>query len=112
KSVKAPASERQERHCPHLAFIDPDRYDRLIALLLRRSAKYARTSKGGPDVRASVPKKRTCWPGQHAICAICGRLIYWGGHGQAEHMMCAGARDYKCWNAVSFDGVQAADRIG
>jgi hypothetical protein len=112
KSVKAPSSERLVRHCPHLVFIDPVRYDWVIALLKKRSAKHARTNGGKPDTRANVPRKRTCWPGQHATCGVCGRLIYWGAYGQREHMTCSGARDYKCWSAVSFDGRVAADRIG
>jgi len=29
-SVKAPPEERLERFCPHLVFIDPERYDRVI----------------------------------------------------------------------------------
>src|SRR5262245_13612860 len=33
KSVPAPASERLERRCPHLAFLEPARYDRLIRML-------------------------------------------------------------------------------
>lgn len=111
KSVKAPPSERLERHCPHLAFIDADRYDRLIAKLTMRSEKYKRASKSGIDVRANIPRKRTVFPGQFALCGVCGRLMYWGGHGQATHMMCAGARDYQCWNTCSFDGLAATESI-
>jgi hypothetical protein len=29
RAVDAPPAERLERHCPHLAFIEPQRYDRL-----------------------------------------------------------------------------------
>ena len=111
KSVKAPPAERLERACPHLAFLEPARYDRLITLLKNRNAKYARTSNGRPDARANVPKKRTTFPGQHAVCGVCGRLYYWGGHGQADHMMCAGNRECRCWNAVSFDAVAGGRRI-
>jgi hypothetical protein len=42
---------------------------------------------------------------------VCGNLFYWGGHGQTEHMMCAGARGYTCWNAVTCNGVDAAHRL-
>src|SRR4051794_21267422 len=84
-----------ERKCPHLAFIEPARYDRLIAKLREKNAEYARGRlRHQPDSRKGVPKKRTVWPGQHLTCGVCGRLYYWGGHGVKEHMMCSGARDY------------------
>ena len=112
KSVKAPASERLERHCPHLAFIDPERYDRVVAMLKKRSENNKRSTRSGVDVRQNVPRSRTAWPGQHAVCGVCGRLMYWGGHGQTDHMMCSGAKKRFCWNVCSFDGVASVDRIG
>jgi site-specific DNA recombinase len=111
-SVKAPPSERLCRRVPHLQFIEPARYDRLIAALAKRHENCARGRKArSADTRAGVPKKRTVWPGQHVACGVCGRLFYWGGHGQAGHMMCAGARDYACWNSATFDGRDAAGRL-
>jgi hypothetical protein len=74
RSVKAPPAERLERHCPHLAFIDP------------------------PGTTGWSP----CYASAAAM----------GGHGLAGHMVCSGARDYRCWSAVSFDGRGAADRLG
>ena len=111
KAVNAPASERLERHCPHLAFIEPDRYDRLIRLLDARNAKYRRKGIDGIDTRKAVPKKRTVWPGQHIYCGICGRLYVYGGHGQTDHLMCRGAHHYKCWNAMTVDGPLAAGKL-
>jgi hypothetical protein len=111
KSVAAPASERLERHCPHLAFIEPARYDRLIQLLDERNAKYRRKGSGGSDPRKGVPKKRTVWPGQHLDCGVCGRPYVYGGHGQKDHLMCRGAHDYRCWNAITVDGPLAAGKL-
>jgi len=112
RSVKAPADQRLLRHAPNLQFIDPVRYDRLIAALAARHGACARGRKAGtPDTRAGVPKKRTVWPGQHITCGVCGRLYYWGGHGQTDHMMCAGARDYSCWNGATFNGDEAGRRV-
>jgi hypothetical protein len=108
KSVAAPVEDRLARQCPHLAFIDPARYDRLLRLLRGRNDKYSRGRKAGLDRRQGVPRKRTAWPGQHACCGVCGRLYYWGGHGQQEHLMCSGCRDYRCWNAATFDGMRGA----
>jgi DNA invertase Pin-like site-specific DNA recombinase len=96
KSVKAPPSERLLRAVPHLAFIEPARYDRLIAQLDSRHAACARCRKAGaPDTRAGASRQRTAWPGQHLTCGVCGRLYYWGGHGPKSHMMCSGNRLYR-----------------
>jgi DNA invertase Pin-like site-specific DNA recombinase len=112
RSVKAPPEERLFRHVPHLAFIEPARYDRVIALLDARHADCARGRKAGiPDSRTGVSKKRTVWPGQHVTCGVCGRQFYWGGHGQADHLMCSGTRDYLCWNVATFDGNVAGRRL-
>src|SRR5262249_21628357 len=110
RSVDAPPEERLERVCPHLAFIDAGRFDRVNALLTRRNAKFRR-GKSGPDPRKGTPKKHTRWPGQHICCGVCGRLYRYGGHGQADHLMCAGAYDYTCWNGVTVAGPIAARKL-
>lgn len=92
-AVPAPAEDLLQRDCPHLAFFPAARYDRLIKDLTARNDKFTRGRKDGIDRRKGVPKKRTVWPGQHLCCGICNRLFYWGGHGQASHMMCSGCRD-------------------
>lgn len=111
KSVNAPAEELLERQCPHLAFIEPERYDRVIRLLTVRNRKYRRREVDGRDPRANVPKKRTRWPGQQLDCGICGRMLVYGGHGQKDHLMCSGARGYQCWNAITCDGPLAAAKL-
>ena len=111
KSVPAPVSERLERACPHLAFIEPERYDRLIAMLDARNACYKRRRVNGVDRRQNVPKRRTTWPGQHISCGVCGRILRYGGHGQNDHLLCRGAYEYRCWNAVTVDGPLAAKKI-
>lgn len=111
KSVKAPPEMLIERHVPHLAFIDPERYDCVIAMLLERNGKYRRKAVDGVDPRQNVPNKRTRWPGQHLYCGCCGALYVFGGHGQTDHLMCTGARDYACWNGVTVDGPLAARKM-
>ena len=112
QSVKAPPSEHLTRAVPHLAFIEPTRFDLLIAELDARHAACARGRVvGTADTRAGVSKKRTDWPGQHVACGVCGRMFYWGGHGQAGRLMCSGAKDYACWNGATFDGAQGARRM-
>jgi DNA invertase Pin-like site-specific DNA recombinase len=111
KSVNAPPDELLERQCPHLAFIEPERYDRVIRLLRVRNRKYRRREVDGRDPRANVSKKRTRWPGQQIYCSICGRMFVYGGHGQRDHLMCSGARGYQCWNAITCDGPLAASKL-
>jgi site-specific DNA recombinase len=111
RSVKAPPEERLERPVPHLAFIEAARYDRIVAMLKRRNANRGRKPIEGSDPRRGVPRKRTAWPGQHARCGVCGRLFYYGGNGRTDHLMCSGARDYRCWVGTTFDGKLAAERI-
>lgn len=111
KSVAAPPGERLERSCPHLAFIEPARYDRLITLLDERNARFKRKGTGGVDPRKNVPRKRTVWPGQHLDCGTCGRPYVYGGHGQKDHLMCQGAREYRCWNGITIDGPLASAKL-
>ena len=111
KTEPAPADMLLERHVPHLAFIEPERYDRVIRLLAQRGEKYRRADGVRNDPRAGVPKKQTRWPGQQLRCGVCGRLYVWGGHGRKDRLMCNGAREHKCWNAMTVDGPTAARAI-
>jgi DNA invertase Pin-like site-specific DNA recombinase len=111
RSVAAPAGERLERHCPHLAFVDPDRYDRLIRLLDRRNGKYKRKGSDGVDPRKGVPKKRSAWPGQHLRCGVCGRIFHWTGVGPRKMMTCSGAATYRCWNSLLLNGATATRKL-
>lgn len=97
--------------CPELAHVPPEEFDELNALLKEHNAGMGRKSQNGRDPRAGVMRSRTVWPGQHVVCGVCGRLMYWGGHGQKEHMMCSGTRDYTCWNTATFDGVAAGTKL-
>lgn len=110
ESIDAPADELLTRNCPHLAFVEPLRYDRVLRLLAERNGKY-KPGADGTDPRKGRPKKRTIWPGQHIYCDICRGLYRYGGHGQTEHLMCRGAYEYRCWNGVTVDGPKAAAKL-
>jgi len=111
RSEKAPESEHLNRPVPHLAFIAPERYDRVVAMVIQRNSHFARRCDNGHDPRAGVPRKRTRWPGQHIYCGICGRAYVYGGHGQAKHLMCSGSSRYACWNGISIGGPLAARKM-
>ncbi len=112
KTVPAPEEHRLVRQCPHLAFIEPERYDRVIRILKKRNAKYKRAESVVNDPRAGIPKRQTRWPGQHLRCGVCGRLYVFGGHGRKERLMCNGAREHKCWNAMTVSGPEVAVAVG
>jgi site-specific DNA recombinase len=111
RSEKAPKEFRLYRHVPHFAFIEPQRYDRVIKLLADRNGHYCRNGDNGQDPRAGVSRRWTRWPGQHVYCGICGRLFGWGGNGQKDYLMCQGAKLHRCWLGVGCDGRLAAERI-
>jgi DNA invertase Pin-like site-specific DNA recombinase len=108
KSVRAAPEELVQRHCPHLAFIEPKRYDRVTHLLKKRNAHLSLAHKEDAAARIGKPWKSTTFPGQHIRCGVCGRIYYWGGNGRSEYMMCAGARQYLCWNGFTIKGTLAA----
>ena len=111
RSVKAPSDMHKTRSCPHLAHIEPDRYDRVVALVQRRNDIYRRKLHDGQDPLQGRPKKRTRWPGQHCYCGICKRMLVYGAHGQNDHLVCRGTAEHKCWNAVSFDARLGAKKL-
>lgn len=104
KSVKAPPEELLERFCPHLVFIEPERYDRVIALINRRNEKHRRHLVDGVDPRQNVARKATEFPGQLARCGTCGHLFYWTGTADQKMMSCSGCLEYHCWNAINING--------
>ena len=111
KKVKAPAGERLVRQVPHWAIIDADRYDALVRMLRLRNGSCAPGKPTGIDPRLNRPKRCTRWPGQHAVCGICGAPFVYGGHGRNDYLMCNGAREYHCWNGVTFNGELAAQNV-
>lgn len=112
KSVNAKPEDLLERFCPHLAFFEAAYYDRVLAKVISRNAKYRRNGKCGAEPRMNIPKKRIRYPGQSIRCGVCGRLLVFGAHGQADHLICSGAREYRCWNGISLDGPLTAQCVG
>jgi site-specific DNA recombinase len=109
-SIDAPPGERLERDCPHLAFIEPARFDRLQRLLRQRNAARSRV-KNGFDPRKNQPRKRTVWPGQHLQCGVCGRLLHYTQTKGRSQLVCSGTKDYQCWNSVTIDAAANAQRL-
>lgn len=109
-SVKNPKGP-QFRECPHLAHVEPDLWDEVNRLLEDANRDFGRKPVNGSDPLRGRPKKRTCFPGQHARCWYCGRHYVWGGNGVTENLMCSGSREWKCWNSVGFGGLRAAETV-
>lgn len=90
----------QTRQCPHLAFIEPERYDRLIRKLEDRAAQNP-SAKTLKDRKPVANKKRTEWPFPLLKCSICRRPMH---RGFAQRKCgCYGSRQYRCWNGVLID---------
>lgn len=96
---------------PHLAFWTPEEFEEINTLLESRNGPCRRKPINGTDSRWQVPRKRTRYPGQHARCWYCGRQCVWGGNGVTANLMCSGAREWRCWNSIGFNGALAAQRI-
>jgi len=111
KSIKAAPNELLQKLAPHLAFFEESYFDRVVAKLKDRNGAFRRTDNPAADPCLFRAKKDTRYPGRVTFCGICGRCFVWGGHGQADHLMCSGARSHRCWNGVTFDGTLAAPRI-
>ncbi len=100
------------RELPHLAFFDADYYDRIVAQLRAKNARYSRKSKdNGKDIRTGMPRKRTRFPGQMVDCGECGRSCNYGGEASGDRLFCSGAIDYKCWNAVGLSGPLVTEKV-
>lgn len=110
RSVNGQPGDLLERNCPHLAFFEASYYDRVVRLVDKQNACYGAV-KNGHDPRKGRPRKRTKFPGQLIDCGICGGQLNFGGHGQADHLLCTGAHAYRCWNAITVDGPLAAKKI-
>ncbi len=111
KAIPAPPEDLLERAVPHLAFIEPERYDRLIRRIKEQNAIFDVRRSRGYDPRAGRPIQKTRFPGQQVICGICNRTMVFGGNGLSNHLMCSGARNYTCWNASTFDADLACRNI-
>jgi site-specific DNA recombinase len=111
ESVKAAPEELLLRVVPHLAFFQPDYYDRVAGKVRDRNGRYRRSDDPAADPCKGRPRRRSRYPGQATECDVCGRPFVWGGHGQTDHLMCKGARSHRCWNGATFDGVRAAKAI-
>ncbi len=111
KSVMAPPAELLTRNAPHLAFIETERYDRVIRLINNRNEKFRKGREFAKNGRPMGTRNDSRWPSQHVRCGICGRKYVLGGHGQKERMMCDGARSYQCWNAMTVDRADLASGV-
>jgi len=111
KSVKGDPKFWRYRNVPHLAYFEPAYYDHVISLLDARNPQCRRTANGQPDPRLHVPRKRTAFPGQHARCGICGRLLYWHASKKRPYLLCKGAAEWQCWNSVYVYGAHASQKI-
>ncbi len=89
---------------PHPAHVDPAEFDDVNALLDAANAGRGRKPVNGDDPLLRRPRKRTRFPGQHAVCWYCGRRAVWGGNGMNDTLMCNGSRGWRRRDSVGFPG--------
>lgn len=113
RSILAHPELLMQRECPHLAFIEPGRYDRVMRMLRLRNEKFTAgvANANGDRRRPGRTRKDSIWPSQHVRCGICGRKFVLGGHGRKDRMMCDGVRSYDCWNAMTVDRSELAQAV-
>ncbi|MDB5355011.1 MAG: hypothetical protein JWN24_1464 [Phycisphaerales bacterium] len=99
------------REYPHLAHVDIDELDAVIAQLAEANANRGRKLVSGADPLQRVPRKRTRFPGQWSTCAYCGHQHVWGGNGVSSSLMCANSRQWQCWNSIAFNGALAVKKV-
>jgi site-specific DNA recombinase len=97
--------------CPHLAFLTEAEFDDLNQALDQKNKNLGRKPVGQNDPRYRVPRSRTKFPGQHALCWYCGHPMYWGGNGVNHNLMCSNSRHCNCWNTIGFNGKLATQRV-
>jgi hypothetical protein len=85
--------------------------DLVAAMVSERNANAGRKRINGVDPLARVSRKDTRFPGGKATCWYCGRSAVWGGNGITDHLMCPGAREWRCWCSIGFDGPLATRRV-
>ena len=111
RSVDAPPEELLERECPHLAFIEPGRYDRVLRKVNARTKKFGRKKRNAADARQQAMSKQSNWPGNHLRCDTCKRKYIWNGVVGRRCLMCNGAYHYRCWNSLTIEGQSTVRRL-
>ncbi|MFL5329985.1 MAG: hypothetical protein ACJ8C4_13855 [Gemmataceae bacterium] len=99
------------RDCAQLAHLTWAELEDLNCALAAQNDRYRRKKRKGIDPLTNVPRKRTRYPGQGSRCWYCGRQYVWGGNGITANLMCTGAREWRCWNSVGFNGTIAVKQV-
>jgi len=108
KRVRTEESEQLFRPCPHLAFIDAERYDRVIALL-REKYKHFYFPNGKPGNQDFT--KRTIFPGQCVNCGVCGRKMVYCLSKKTPQLVCYGSKIYECWNGILLNSAITREKV-
>lgn len=83
-------------HYPELAHFTPEQHEELLKAMDQRASEYGRNANRRSP-RHRVPRCRTIFPRQHAICGICEAPMYPIEKGR---LVCSKSRVGECWNKV------------
>lgn len=102
-------AEPETEQCPELAHLSVEEHGALRQEIARRRAlRIADTP--GPPKRRGIPRSRTFWPGQAAVCGACGGPMYYSG----RHLRCRNSlprHGGSCWNHVQVPVELARNRV-
>jgi DNA invertase Pin-like site-specific DNA recombinase len=102
-------AEPETEHCPELAHLSVEEHRALRQEIARRRAlRIAGTPR--PPKRRGIPRSRTFWPGQAAVCGACGGPMYFSG----RHLRCRKSLPRyggSCWNHVQVPVDLARERV-
>ena len=94
---------------PELAHLTPEEQEELWRAMDGRAAAFGAGSER-PQKRRNIPRSRSIWPGQAAVCAICGGLFHYAG----AHLRCQNSlprSSKKCWNHVQMNAELTRRRV-
>ena len=102
-------AEPETEHCPELAHLSVEQHKALCYEIARRRAM--RVSKAGSRTkRRGIPRCRTFWPGQAAVCGVCSGPMYYSG----RHLRCRNSLPRfggSCWNHVQVSAELTQRRV-
>jgi DNA invertase Pin-like site-specific DNA recombinase len=101
-------AEPETEHCSELAHLTVEEHNTLRREIAKRRESVSRRDR--QKSRQDVPRSRSFWPGQSAVCAVCRGTMY----NMGPHLKCCNSlrgRGQSCWNHVEVSVVLVRERV-
>jgi site-specific DNA recombinase len=90
-------SEQLTRTAPHLALIDPERFDRIGVMLQEKNGRFSSPAQPLAARRGGFPRQQeSVFPSTHLRCGHCGRKVTASNNGS---LRCSGGESLSCWTS-------------